>query len=82
MYFIQYGIDNIHQQEKLVGSLQTFEMTFKKNTKKKCIALKAKEQSHSENESNEKSTKVAMNFKKKFRRDSKDYKRMLSRRSN
>ncbi len=68
--------------EELVGSLQTFEMTFKQNTKKKGIALKAEEQSQFENESDEEFTKVARNFRKFFRKDSKDYKRMSSRRTN
>lgn len=57
-------------------------MIFKQNTKKKGIVLKAEEQSQFENKSDKEFAKVVRNFKKFFRRDSKDYKRMSSRRSN
>lgn len=59
--------------EELIGSLQTFEVAIKEPTKKNDIALKIKEPSESNEDSDDDLTLLAKRFKKFFRKNTKDY---------
>lgn len=58
--------------EELVGSLKTFEMTFKSNIRKKGVALKVEDSPNTDEDSDEEFAKIARRFRR-FYKNSRDF---------